>query len=120
MLPLISSFARPLASCLLVLLAGSALPALADQPPAEPLAAVSELGRLNGIALACGQTALATRLRDIVVAVAPKSREVGEAYEQAGNAAFLAQGRGQACPDGRSLASSIEAAERRLKAAYPQ
>ena len=114
------TFSRATVSALLISLAWISSPAFAEAPSSEPLAAIGELGKLNGIALACGKTALTTRLRDIIVTVAPKSREIGETYEQASNAAFLAQGRGQACPDGRTLAKRIEAAEARLKAAYPQ
>lgn len=86
---------------------------------ADELAPVAALGRLNGVALACKQSALTARLRDIVVTHAPKTRAVGEAYEQASNQAFLDQGAaGRACPDGKALAGEIAAAEAGLKAAF--
>lgn len=89
------------------------------EPAADQLAPVAALGRLNGVALACQQPALTARLRDIVVNHAPKTRAVGEAYEQASNRAFLEQGAaGRACPDGKALAGEIEAGEAGLKAAF--
>lgn len=91
----------------------------AEAPAAAQLAPVAELGRLNGIALACSQPALTARLRDIVVAGAPKIREVGEAFEAASSRAFLEQGQGgRSCPDGRALAGAIAAAETALQAAF--
>lgn len=87
-------------------------------PAADELAPVAALGRLNGVALACKQPALTARLREIVVNHAPKTRAVGEAYEQASNRAFLEQGAGRACPDGKALAGEIDAAEAGLKAAF--
>lgn len=73
------------------------------------LAPVAELGRLNGIALACKQPALTARLRQAMVDHAPKSREVGEAFEQATNRSFLSQGQsGSACPEGKQLAERVD------------
>ena len=81
--------------------------------------AVTAIGRLNGIALACQQPALVTRARNAVVTTAPKTREYGEIFEEATNAAYLAQGKGLPCPDAATLASNIAAAEKRLQAAFP-
>lgn len=85
----------------------------------EGTAAVQALGRLNGIALACQQPALVSRTRNSVVTTAPKTREIGEAFENATNAAYLEQGKGGACPDAATLASNVAAAEKRLQAAFP-
>ncbi len=85
----------------------------------EGTAAVQALGRLNGIALACQQPALVSRTRNSVVTTAPKTRAVGEAFEEATNAAYLEQGKGGACPDAATLASNVAAAEKRLQAAFP-
>ena len=81
--------------------------------------AISELGELNGIALACQQPALVTRARNAVVTTAPKTRGYGEVFETATNTAYLEQGKGAACPDTAALASDIAAAEKRLQAAFP-
>lgn len=98
------------------------LPAAGAADVANELAVVSDLGRLNGIALACRQPALSTRLRDMVINMAPKERQVGEVFEQATSTAYLAQGRpdATACPDSRELASHIEAGEAALKKQYPK
>lgn len=77
----------------------------------ESQAAITALGNLNGVALACGQMALSTRLRDILINDAPKEREIGELFEQATHASFLAQGQGDViCPESKALANQIEAA----------
>lgn len=86
----------------------------------EGTAAIEALGRLNGVALACKQPALVSRARNAIVTGAPKTRNVGEAFENATNAAYLEQGKGAACPDAASLASNITAAEKRLQAAFPK
>jgi hypothetical protein len=86
----------------------------------ESTAAIEALGRLNGVALACNQPALVTRARNIIVTGAPKTRSVGETFENATNAAYLEQGKGAACPDAGSLASNIAAAEKRLQTAFPK
>lgn len=87
----------------------------------EGSAAVTELGQLNGIALACNQPALVSRARNAVVTSAPKTRDIGETFESATNAAYLEQGKSQAtCPDGATLANRMAATEKRLQAAFPK
>jgi hypothetical protein len=87
----------------------------------EGTAAVNELGQLNGIALACKQPALVSRARNSIVTTAPKTRDIGEMFENATNSAYLEQGKGKTpCPDGAALAGKIGAAEKRLQAAYPR
>lgn len=78
--------------------------------------AVSELGSINGVALACKQNALAARMREIMVDTVPKERSVGEQFEQATNASFLAFGStGQPCPDGKALAEQVDRARDKLR-----
>lgn len=87
----------------------------------EGTAAVTELGQLNGIALACQQPALVTRTRNAIVTTAPKTRDIGEMFENSTNAAYLEQGKGKTpCPDGAALAGRIAAGEKRLQAAFPK
>ena len=82
-------------------------------------AAIEALGKVNGIALACEQPAIASRARNALVTSAPKTRANGETFENATNAAYLAQGKGAACPDAATLASSLGAAEKGLQSAFP-
>lgn len=85
----------------------------------EGTTAVTELGQLNGIALACQQPALVTRARNAIVTTAPKTRDIGEVFENATNAAYLEQGKGQTpCPDAATLSGRIAASEKRLQAAF--
>ncbi|PKO86557.1 MAG: hypothetical protein CVU18_14345 [Betaproteobacteria bacterium HGW-Betaproteobacteria-12] len=103
------------APTLLLILAMLGAPALAaDAGPA----AIASLGQINGIALACQQPALASRARNAVQTTAPKTRASGEAFEQATNDAFLAQGKGAACPDVATLAGRLKEAESQLQEAY--
>lgn len=81
-------------------------------------AAISALGQINGIALACKQPAIVSRARNAMQTTAPKTRAYGEAFEDATNAAYLAQGKGAACPDAATLARQLKEAEVQLEAAF--
>lgn len=106
--------ALPLLALLLAVSAGAG--ASADDAGLER--AVSELGTLNGIALACKQNALAARMREIMVDTVPKERSVGEVFEQATHASFLDFGSaGKTCPDGKSLAGEVDRAREKLRRA---
>lgn len=102
---------------LALLLAGISGFSLAASPPAPELQQrISALGQLNGVALACQQMALSARLREILINQAPKEREIGEIYEQATQASFLAQGQeGKNCPDSKTLAGQIDDARANLE-----
>jgi len=80
--------------------------------------AIEALGKVNGIALACEQPAVASRARNALVTGAPKTRANGEIFENATNAAYLEQGKGAACPDAATLSSLIGAAEKGLQSAF--
>jgi len=96
----------------LVFFAGSAL---AD----AGLDAVKALGQLNGEALDCQQMALVDRIRNRIVNEAPKTREVGEAFEAATTERFLAMGSDlSTCTDARLMAERIEQATQTMRAAF--
>ena len=76
------------------------------------------LGKVNGIALACQQPAIASRARNALVTTAPKTRANGETFENATNAAYLEQGKGAACPDAATMAQLVDAAEKGLQSAF--
>lgn len=106
----------------LLALALSSLAHAADTPDGaanpEGIAAVQEIGRINGMALACAQPAIVSRARNAVMSTAPKARHYGDAFETSTNATFLEQGKGAECPDGASLSRRLEAAEKRLQAVF--
>ena len=106
---------------LAVLLSVSALPVLAADAvaPDAGTAAIEALGKVNGMALACKQMAIVTRARNAVINVAPKTRDNGELFENATNAAFLEQGKGAACPDTASFVVALDEAEKKMHAAFP-
>ncbi len=82
-------------------------------------AAIEALGKVNGMALACQQPAIASRARNALVNSAPKTRANGELFEIATNAAYLEQGKGAVCPDTASFAKALGEAEKNLQAAFP-
>ena len=88
---------------------------------AEPgTAAIEAIGKINGMALACQQPAIASRARNAVTTTAPKTRANGEAFEDATSAAFLEQGKGAVCPpDTASFVKAVAEAEKNLQAAFP-
>ena len=103
----------PLAAALLAL---PVLPAHAADPGT---AAIEAIGRINGMALACEQPAIASRARNAVTTTAPKTRASGEAFENATNAAYLEQGKGARCPDTAGFNAALGDAEKQLQAAFP-
>jgi hypothetical protein len=82
-------------------------------------AAIEALGKVNGMALACQQPAIASRARNALVTTAPKTRTNGELFENATNAAYLEQGKVAACPDTASFSKALGEAEENLQAAFP-
>jgi len=106
-----------LALCLL----GLALPVAADSSVDAGLKEVRDLGLLNGQALACSHTQVASRIKKIMIQHAPKSRRYGEVFEVATNEAFLAQVKKDSaiCPDAPALASQAEAVTALLLSAVP-
>jgi len=85
------------------------------------LDAVKALGQLNGEALACQQMALVERIRMLIIYDAPKTREVGEAFEAATTERFLALGESKAsCSDTKALAGRIEETSQALRAIYAE
>ncbi len=98
------------------LLAVSALPVRAADPGT---AAIEAIGKVNGMALACEQPAIASRARNAVTTTAPKTRANGETFENATNAAYLEQGKGAPCPDASALNAALGDAEKKLQAAFP-
>jgi hypothetical protein len=98
------------------LLSLSAAPAFAVE---DGTAAIEAIGKVNGMALACQQPAIASRARNAVQTTAPKTRANGELFENATNAAFLEQGKGAVCPDTASFSKALGEAEKNLQAAFP-
>lgn len=103
----------------LVALAALASGALAAAPDAG-LAAIGDLGRVNGQALACGQMAISGKTKALVIRHAPKTRSYGELFEETTNTAFLAQGKDTgSCPPPAELAGRLSEIAARLQAALP-
>jgi len=97
----------------LVLAAALPLPSLAA---GAGEAAVARLGRLNGQALACRLPEASAKARNALVAMAPKTREIGELFEQETSRTFLAQ---PPCIERQRLLTEVEAAVLELRLAYP-
>ena len=92
---------------LLLLIAVLPAPTLAADAEAG-LLAIKALGSVNGQALACAETRLAARAKELMLAHAPKTQRFGAAYEEATQEAFLEQTRAAGtCPDTTRLADRL-------------
>lgn len=80
--------------------------------------AITALGEISGIALACKQPAIASQARNAVATTVHKSRANGEIFEIANNDAYLAQGKGKPCPDSLTLNKRLREAEQNLSQAF--
>ena len=101
----------------LILLALCAGTAVAD----SGLDTVKALGFLNGEALACQQMALVDRIRMGIIYEAPKTREIGEAFEAATTERFLAMGSEQKnCTSAKDLAERVEQAAQTMRGAFAE
>lgn len=97
-----------------------ALPAAANDSVAKGVAEIGELGRLNGQALACAENQAAARIKALMIEHAPKVRNVGSAFEEATNRAFLEQSQDPSgCQSGAVLILQAEEVAKRLLAAFP-
>ena len=95
------------------------LSAVADDVEAG-LAAVRQLGILNGQALACADKDAAAHARVLMLAHAPKTARFGAAYEEATQEGYLAQTRAAgACPEVKLLAGKIEKVAQGLRKTLP-
>ena len=83
-------------------------------------AAITAIGEVNGIALACQQPAIVSRARNAVATTAPKTRANGESFENATNTAYLEQGKGRPCPDAATLVKRLDDAEKPPEPRLPQ
>jgi len=82
------------------------------------LAAVGELGRLNGQALACDEKAVVSQIKALMIRYSPKTRRYGEIFEEQSSAAFLAQGERE-CPATADFNSRVDEMAQRLPAVLP-
>jgi len=95
------------------------LPTLAQDVDAG-IAAVRQLGALNGQALACADKDAAARAKVLMLAHSPKTARYGAAYEEATQEAFLAQTKvSGTCPDAKTRAGKLDEVTQRLQAALP-
>lgn len=94
--------------------------AFAESDGAAGLAALQDLGRLNGQALACAQIASSGKAKSLMIKHAPKTRHYGEVFEEATNAAYLAQGKDpDSCPQPIEFAARLSELSGRLQATLP-
>lgn len=106
-------------SLMLYLLAFALTAHAADVPTDAGMAEVRGLGRLNGEALACSYSEVASRIKLLIIQRAPIARRYGDAFEVATREAYLVsikKGQG-ACPDVAVIGSQVEELGTRLEAA---
>ena len=108
-----------IASLFLTLGLSAVLPAFAQDVEAG-LAAVRQLGTLNGQALACTDKDDAARTKALMLTHAPKTQRFGTAYEESTQESYLAQTRAATpCPDAKTLAGRIDDVAQRLRTTLP-
>lgn len=112
---------KPSRTTLLLLIAVLSAPTLAADADAEAgLLAIKALGKLNGQALACAQMPAAARAKSLMLAHAPKTQRFGDAYEEATQAAYLAQTRAtDPCPEPLSVIDQLNQLALQLAATLP-
>jgi hypothetical protein len=81
---------------------------------------VQALGRLNGQALACSQKENISRIKAVMITLAPRTRRYGEIFEQTTQESFLVRSREQAsCVDAPVIALQVEDIATRLDTMFP-
>lgn len=101
------------------LIAGLTFQVAAQTPSDAGMAAVQDLGRLNGQALACGELALSGQTKSLMIKHAPKTRGYGEIFETATSTAFLARGREGGCPGAADFTTRLTELSDRLQTVLP-
>ncbi len=106
---------------LILLVAVSSAPTIGLAADVEAgLAVVTQLGGVNGTALACSDMKAAARARQLMLAHAPKTQRFGAAYEVATNAAFNAQtSAGTPCADAVERTAQLNQLALRLGETLP-
>ncbi len=108
-----------LSQSLMFLLAMAALPAFADEGEAA-ISVIQALGSINGQALACAELSAAGRAKSLMLAHGPKTTRFGIAFDEATQAAYLAQTRdGGVCPAGLVLTDKLNQLAPQLDALLP-
>ena len=110
---------KPIRFVFIFALAVSSAPSFSADAEAG-LQAVKDLGGVNGLALACAETRVAARARELMLAHAPKTQRFGAAYEEATNDAFTVQTRsGKPCADATELTAQLNHLALRLGETLP-
>lgn len=106
---------------LLLLIAVSSAPTFTLAADAEAgLLAIRALGGVNGHALACAETRVAARAKQLMLAHAPKTQRFGAAYDEATQEAFTAQTRSaKPCADATELTARLNQLALQLSEALP-
>jgi hypothetical protein len=94
--------------------------AVAQEPAAAGLRAISALAELNGQALACQDSAAARRAKALMLAHAPKTPRYGATFEEGTQQSYLATTRqGAPCPTADALAERLDVLQAQLQVALP-
>jgi hypothetical protein len=100
---------------LFLLMAG---PLPADQKARQ--VALSRMGELNGVALACRRFEQTRRIKQALIETLPKQRELGQAFDDDTNDSFMAfVNSGKPCPSPAEFGEQVEEAVEALRQAYP-
>ena len=96
------------------------IPGISASVSDEQYKSVEALGRLNGVALQCRYLGETQRMKQALIETLPKRRELGMAFDQITNDAFLEFfERDGICPDASDFEESVDQAIQKLKHAFP-
>lgn len=85
----------------------------------EQLAAIAEMGRLNGVALQCRYLDQTQQIKRLLVLHLPKERALGDWFEQKTSASFMAFMNEQAgCPGLLEFDKSLAQAAKKLETVF--
>jgi hypothetical protein len=95
-------------------------PSFALEGDAAGEAVVDALGRLNGVALQCQHFGEAKRIKQAMIAWAPKTIGYGTLFETATNSGFLAVSSSEGpCPAAEAMALRVDEAIAALRRQFP-
>ena len=81
---------------------------------------IKALGMLNGVALHCRYLEETQRMKQALVSTLPKRRELGMAFDQITNDAFLGFiERNETCPEASGFRESVDQAIQSLNQSFP-
>jgi len=95
------------------------IPGISASVSDDQYASIQALGTLNGVALHCRYLEETQRMKQALISTLPKRRELGMAFDQITNEAFLGFiERNETCPEASDFGESVDKAIHNLKQSF--